>query len=168
MDQDRRKEDTDSLDSELESKLVIYERSESRAHSSEHGEGEEAITEINVTPLVDVALVLVIIFMAVSPFMAQASLKVLESKEGAAKGKASLEENIQLSLTKEQKLLFNEKEIEIQTLAALLRQKLPDTKDGLVTIRADESNLVGQVVEILDIAKQSGAKKVAIVNKIDK
>ena len=162
---DKKQQNLDPLDSEIESKLTVATRQSGRAHSTEHFGEEDAITDINVTPLVDVALVLVIIFMAVSPFLAQANLKVLQSQEGAAKGKASIDENVQVLLDKNQKLFVNGTEISIETLKDVLKEKLPKSKDGLVTVQADSSNLVGQVVEIMDIAKQSGAKKVAILNK---
>lgn len=136
-----------------------------RAHSTEHSESDSPITEINVTPLVDVALVLVIIFMAVSPFMLQAGLQVSESKSGEAEGKHSLEENVQITLTAENKILINGEEIALSQLSEVLKERIPKSKDGLVTLQAEKMNRVGQVVEVLDIAKQSGAKKVAIMNK---
>ena len=158
-------ENSELLDSEVESKVTLRSRSKDRAHSTENG-GDDPITEINVTPLVDVALVLVIIFMVVSPFMVQAGLKVTESKAGAATGKSSLSENLQVTLTPEGKIRIDQKEILISDLENELKQRLPKTKDQLVTVQADQKNLVGQVVEILDIAKQAGAKKVAILNKL--
>ena len=108
---------------ETELKLAVEERSRERAHSTEHSEEDEPITEINVTPLVDVALVLVIIFMAVSPFMLQASLTVSESKAGAATGKHSLEDNVQISLTAEGKLMVNSEVIAPSDLYDMLKEK---------------------------------------------
>ena len=61
---------------------------------------EDPITEINLTPLVDVSLVLVIIFMAVAPFAMQAGIKVLQSKASARIGKVSLSDSVQVKLTK--------------------------------------------------------------------
>lgn len=159
--------DKEVLDSELESKLTIESRSVERSHSTEHAGDEDPITEINVTPLVDVALVLVIIFMAVSPFMLQAGLTVSESKAGAATGKSSLSENVQISLSEDNKIRIDNIEISLSDLQSILKEKIPKSKDGLVTVQAEKKNLVGQVVEILDIAKQCGAKKVAILNKIE-
>ena len=158
---DRRKAERD----EFESKLTLRSRSLDRAHSTEQVFEQEAITEINVAPLVDVALCLVIIFMAVSPFMLQAGLLVSESKAGAATGKSSLAENVQVTLTEGNKILVNGEAVEVFDLSSKLKTAIPKSKDGLVTLQADPSNRVGQVVEILDIAKQSGAKKVAILNK---
>lgn len=160
-------EDSEIIDSELESKITLQDRSAERAHSTESVVDEEPITEINVTPLVDVALCLVIIFMAVSPFMLQAGLNVSESKAGAATGKHALEENVQISLTGENRILVNGEEVPLTELSAKLKERIPKSKDGLVTLQAEKTNRVGQVVEILDIAKQSGAKKVAILNNAE-
>jgi len=148
-----------------ESKLALYQRSSNRAHSTEHSEYEDAITEINVTPLVDVSLVLVIIFMAISPFMLKAGIMVSESKAGAAKGKVALDKNVQITLSSDGLILVNGKAVLIQDLLKKLKVEIPKSKDGLVTLQAEQENLVGEVVEILDISKQSGAKKVAILNK---
>ncbi|OGR82260.1 MAG: hypothetical protein A2901_09635 [Elusimicrobia bacterium RIFCSPLOWO2_01_FULL_54_10] len=128
---------------------------------------QEAITDINVTPLVDVALVLVIIFMAVSPFMLQAGIVVSESKAGAATGKASLDQNVQVLLSAEGKIHVNGAPTSLDELPRALKDALAKSKDGLVTLQAETNNRVGQVVEILDLAKQSGAKKVAILNKTE-
>ena len=161
-------EKRDHLPLEGQSKLTLQERSSTRAHSTEHSGDEDPITDINVTPLVDVALVLVIIFMAVSPFMLQAGLLVNESRAGAATGKHSLDENIQIAITIDNVITVNGKSTDINDLKKTLKDLIPKSKDGLVTVQADKSNLVGQVVAVMDIAKQSGAKKVAILNDLRK
>ena len=161
---DRRKKDREEAYS---SKLSLQSRSSTRAHSTESVADQESITEINVTPLVDVCLVLVIIFMAVSPFMVQAGIVVSESKAGAATGKASLDQNVQISLSSDGRIAVNGAPTSLENLDRVLRDAIPKSKDGLVTLQAEKGNRVGQVVEILDLAKQSGAKKVAILNKTD-
>jgi biopolymer transport protein ExbD len=148
------------------SKLTLQFRS-GRAHSTESFADNDAITEINVTPLVDVALVLVIIFMVVSPFILQAGIVVSESKAGAATGKASLDQNVQISLSAEGQIKVNDKITPLEDLSLALKEAIAKSKDGLVTLQAETKNRVGQVVQILDLAKQSGAKKVAILNKIE-
>jgi len=124
---------------------------------------DEPITDINLTPLVDVCLVLVIIFMAVAPFAMTWGIKVLQSKAKAAEGKASLEENVQVKLTADGKLTVNGVPVEAAALARKISESLLRSKDKMVTVTADEGNRVGQVVDILDTAKQSGAAKVAIL-----
>src|SRR3989338_4917428 len=115
---------------EIESKVAVEAHSPGRTHTTEHAVEEEPITEINVTPLVDVALVLVIIFMAVSPFMLQAGIKVSESKAGAATGKASLEQNVQIALSADGKISVNGEPISLEALPAKLKEVIPKSKDG--------------------------------------
>lgn len=124
---------------------------------------DEPITDINVTPLVDVSLVLVIIFMAIAPFAVQSGIKVLESKAKAAVGKASASENVAIKLTKDGRLTINGKPAAFEGLAAALAEALAASKDKLVMLSADEENRVGEVVEVLDAAKQAGAGKLAIL-----
>lgn len=126
---------------------------------------EESITAINLTPLVDVSLVLVIIFMAIAPFALTAGIKVLESKAGAAKGKVSAAKNVSINLTRKGKLTVNGKKSEFGTLARLIGEELTKSKDKMVILTADDENRVGEVVLILDTAKQAGAKKIAIMSR---
>jgi len=161
---DRRRQDRDES---YGSKLTLQSRSSARAHSTESLSEQESITDINVTPLVDVCLVLVIIFMAVSPFMLQAGIVVSESKAGAATGKASLDQNVQISLSEDGRIAVNGAPTLLENLGQALKEAIPKSKDGLVTLQAETGNRVGQVVDILDLAKQSGAKKIAILNKTE-
>lgn len=124
---------------------------------------DEPITEINVTPLVDVCLVLVIIFMAVAPFALTAGIKVLESRAKAARGKASADENVNIRLALDGKITLNGRAVGIETLPVEVVKALAASKDKMVILSADEGNHVGQVVDILDIARQSGALKLAIL-----
>lgn len=127
----------------------------------------DPITDINVTPLVDVSLVLVIIFMAIAPFAMQSGIKVLESKTKAAVGKVSASENVSLRLTKDGVLTVNGKPVERTSLFASISEALAASKDRMVSLSADDENKVGDVVEVLDAAKQAGAQKIAIMT-VDK
>ena len=123
----------------------------------------DPITDINVTPLVDVSLVLVIIFMAIAPFAMQSGIKVLESKAKAAVGKVSASENVSLRLSKDGVVTLNGKEVAREALAAAMGEALAASKDRMVTLSADDENFVGDVVSLLDAAKQAGAQKIAIM-----
>lgn len=123
----------------------------------------DPITDINVTPLVDVSLVLVIIFMAIAPFAMQAGIKVLETKAKAAVGKVSASENVSIRLSKDGAVSVNGKASAMEGLAAVLAEALTASKDRMVTLSADDENLVGDVVAVLDAAKQAGALKIAIM-----
>jgi biopolymer transport protein ExbD len=129
--------------------------------------GEEPITAINITPLVDVCLVLVIIFMAVAPMAVTLGIKVLESKAGAAQGKATADENVTVKLSLDGKITVNGKEVPRgqHLLQPTITDALLKSKDRMVIVSADDGNKVGEVVAILDIAKQAGALKVAILKE---
>lgn len=128
--------------------------------SSEKG----AITDINVTPLVDVSLVLVIIFMVTAPMVMQAGIMVASSKVDAAEGQVSQNESVSLRLTA-QAIYLNEQVVTLQTLPPLITAKLKVNKKKVVTITSDDDVKHGVVVEVLDIAKQSGAEGLSIMKK---
>ncbi len=133
------------------------------AGSQQSEDGE--ITDINVTPLVDVCLVLVIIFMAVAPFAVTAGIKVLETRAKAAEGKTSASENVQVKLSLDGTLTINGKPSSFEALPVALLEAITNSKDKMVIVTADVKNKVGQVVTILDTAKQSGAQKLAIMRE---
>ena len=135
--------------------------------ASSNQKADEPITEINVTPLVDVCLVLVIIFMAVAPFALTAGIKVLESKAKASEGKVSADENVSIKLSRDGRIWVNGAEVVLAGLHASVARALTASKDKMVTITADDVNKVGDVVELLDTAKQAGALKLAILKSED-
>ena len=124
---------------------------------------DDAITDINVTPLVDVSLVLVIIFMAVAPFAVQSGIKVLQSKASAQVGKVSLSESIQVKMSAAGEISINGARIQLADFPARIAQILLASKDKFVIIKADENNKVGEVVSLMDTAKQAGALKMALM-----
>ena len=128
------------------------------------GSDDGPITSINVTPLVDVCLVLVIIFMVIAPFAMQAGIKAAQSKAGAAIGKTSSAKNVDVELTTAG-VKVNNQTIPWETLGVALRQAIAHSKDQLVSLSAAPDVEVGCVVEVLDLSKQMGAKKLAILKK---
>ncbi|MDE1977421.1 MAG: biopolymer transporter ExbD [Elusimicrobia bacterium] len=125
--------------------------------------GEEPITAINVTPLVDVCLVLVIIFMTIAPFAMVVGIKVMESRAGAAKGKVAASQNVRVRLSISGELTVNGRQVNPQSLEPAIARALLKSKDRMVIVSADDGNHVGQVVSILDTAQQAGAAKLAIL-----
>ncbi|MBI5247703.1 MAG: biopolymer transporter ExbD [Elusimicrobia bacterium] len=124
---------------------------------------EEPITAINVTPLVDVCLVLVIIFMAVAPMAVTLGIKVLETRSSNAEGKASVDENVNIRITEDGGISVNGTKTDGVTFRGILAAQLLKSKDKMVIITADAKNKVGLVVEVLDASKQAGALKLAIM-----
>jgi biopolymer transport protein ExbD len=125
---------------------------------------DEPITAINVTPLVDVCLVLVIIFMAVAPMAVTLGIKVLESRPATAEGKSSADENVNIRIVEDGTITVNGVKTEGLTFRAILNAALAKSKDKMVIVTADSKNKVGIVVEVLDASKQAGAQKLAIMS----
>jgi biopolymer transport protein ExbD len=127
--------------------------------SSEEGE----ITDINVTPLVDVCLVLVIIFMVTAPLMVQPILKVTLPKATTLEGEEK--ENITITLGEKGEWALNEEVTTKERVAEKLLSKIKKSKDRFVIIRADQNVLYGVIEEAMSMAKKAGAKKITLATE---
>ncbi len=134
-------------------------------HNIRHAASGSAITDINVTPLVDVCLVLVIIFMVIAPLAMQSGIEVASSKVGAAKGEAALADNVMVVLAEKDRVTVNGRAVKWEELGDAVAAALKKSKDGLVSLDATPKAEVGKVVEILDTVKQRGARRVALLNR---
>jgi biopolymer transport protein ExbD len=120
--------------------------------------------EINIISIVDVSFVLVIFCMVTMNLVLTSGINVLETKSGAATGKATMKENISIKLTQDNKIFIDDRQVEMSELPHELAISLPKTKDKMVIITADDNNRCEQVVDILDISKKSGAQRLALMN----
>jgi biopolymer transport protein ExbD len=119
------------------------------------------IGKVDITPLVGVALILVIVFMVTSPIiMAPTNLEVNLPKARTIEAKS--ESNITISFSHDRILALNEKEITINQLGEELKKMLENHPDRLVVIRADRNLTHREVLDVLSIAKRAGATKMAV------
>ena len=116
------------------------------------------LTDINVTPLVDVCLVLVIIFMVTTTAFLEPPFKVVLPK--AHTSEQTKEENIFVAISPDGSLAVNESRIAADQFPGFITEKLRKSRRKLVVIRADESALSGQVIDVLNLIKQAGAKRI--------
>jgi biopolymer transport protein TolR len=124
---------------------------------------EEEITGINVTPLVDVCLVLVIIFMVTAPMMVQPILQIDLPKASTQEGEEK--ENISITLGPDGEWAINEDVLDKEGVAAKLLEKIKTNKDKFVIIRADKNALVGSIEEAMSMAKKAGAKQITLATE---
>jgi biopolymer transport protein ExbD len=127
------------------------------------GTGDEPITEINVTPLVDVCLVLVIIFMVTAPLFSQPVMEVELPKATTDEGEST--ENITITIDPDENIAVNAKEVTIEELKPELKIKLQESTEKYVIIRADNLTNHGIVLKALDMAKELGAKKMVFATE---
>lgn len=124
-------------------------------------EGEAEITGINVTPLVDVCLVLVIIFMVTAPLLSNPAFKVdlpvARTKEGEEKDK------ITLSLSSDGRMSVDDKEFKkAEELSEELKLRLAASESKLVILRADSNAEHGALTDLMSRAKEAGALSMTI------
>ncbi len=124
------------------------------------GDEEDSISAINVTPLVDVCLVLLIIFMVTTPMIMKPSINVNLPKAGSSDQTAPTEFNV--TITKEGQIYANGDKVsegELREKATTLLAKKPDIQ---AMISADKDTPHGVVINAIDIIKSVGVKKFAI------
>ena len=119
------------------------------------------MAEINVTPLVDVMLVLLIIFMVTAPLMQQ-GVKV-DLPEVAAESVDSDEKRLVLTLTADKKAFIGTTEVPIERLEELLSTNAKLKQDKELYLHADHTLPYGLVVKVMAFAKKAGAENLAMV-----
>jgi biopolymer transport protein ExbD/biopolymer transport protein TolR len=132
------------------------------AFTASNGRTQTAISDINITPLVDVVLVLLIIFMVTAPIL-QSGIEVNVPKTRSVKEIA--EERMVISINKEQRVFLGNDPININEIGASLRRKIRDPQHQSVFIRADEDVPFGAFATVMDAVKQSGITNVSIVTQ---
>jgi biopolymer transport protein ExbD len=128
------------------------------ASSSSRGRG--TIVGINVTPMVDIVLVLLIIMMVSATYIVSQSIKVELPKTASSDDTVSKTHVV--TITKDGQYLFNDKATSQRELPALLRGAKAENKDLNLVITADEQARHGNVVGVIDLAKVEGITKFAI------
>ncbi len=140
---------------------------------SQKGDLEET-EKINVVPLADLTLVLLIILMVLSPMMTQSMIHVATP---AVKSDKNIEmepdkdekppEPLLIAIREEGYTLNNVPVQDLGQLMAALKARLQETPDRPVLVTANKDITVGAVVRVLDLAKQNGAEKVSLLKQAD-
>ena len=119
------------------------------------------MSDINVTPLVDVMLVLVVIFIITTPLLASA-IRLDLPKTDAAKA-VDTPRFITLVVDKSGQAFLNDKPLPLEELAQKLTQTASQNPDTEVQLRADEAVPYGKVVEVMGVAQKAGLSRIGFV-----
>jgi biopolymer transport protein ExbD len=136
--------------------------------SEENGE-EGIFAEINITPLTDIFLVLLIIFMVTSSVMAadagaRAGVKV-NLPRGATKEISTTAHDITVAITTEGKMVVDGKEVSADTLRQIFEGARGKDAETQVVVQADEATHHGRVVAVMELAKAAGLRRLAIATR---
>ncbi len=121
------------------------------------------MSDINITPLTDVVMVLLVIFMVTTPLMMQNAFKIKLPK--AATATPNPAQSTTITVAPGNVIYLNKAQVSMDDLKGLLVSRMATSTDKTVVIKADKNILHGVVVHVLDIAKQSGALKLAIATE---
>ena len=120
------------------------------------------LSEINVTPFVDVVLVLLIIFMITAPVL-QSGIEVSVPKTKTVK--EITEERLVITIDRSQRVYLGNEPVNIHQLGAKLREKIRDPESQAVFLRSDENVPFGAFATVMDAVKQAGITNVSIVTE---
>jgi biopolymer transport protein ExbD len=126
------------------------------------GSGGGVFSEINITPLTDIFLVLLIIFMVTTAVTIESAAHVDLPKAEAAANPNDKPKGVIVTLTEEHQIYVNEKNVQERELDPALRDALGKVPDKIVIFQGDPKVILGDMVRILDIAKGAGAEGIAI------
>jgi biopolymer transport protein ExbD len=119
-----------------------------------------AISEINVTPFVDVVLVLLVIFMVTAPMLVREQMSVNLPK--AQSGEKSASQAISIVIDRTGEVRVMDKPVKIEALAAEIKARLETNPNAQAVISADQEAKHGDVVKVMDLIKGAGLSRFAI------
>jgi len=119
-----------------------------------------SLAEINIIPLVDVVLVLLLIFMLTAPMMYRGIDVTLPR---TASKPTAVEERLVLTVTRERRLYLNDREVGLPTLEAALRRQLGGRADKTLYLKADAGLSYGDVIDTMDRVRRAGVERLGMV-----
>jgi biopolymer transport protein ExbD/biopolymer transport protein TolR len=132
------------------------------AFTSKNGKTQTSLAEINVTPLVDVVLVLLIIFMITAPVL-QSGIEVNIPKTRTVK--EVTEQRLVVTINRSQQVFLGDEPVNVHELGKKLRQKGADPEHQTIYLRADERVPFGAFATVMDAVKQAGITNISIVTQ---
>jgi biopolymer transport protein ExbD/biopolymer transport protein TolR len=132
------------------------------AFTSNNGRTQTSLAEINITPLVDVVLVLLVIFMLAAPVL-QSGIEVSVPKTKTVK--EVTESRVVVTISKSQQVYLGDTPVNIHDLPYKLRQGGKDPAHQVIYLRADERIPFGVFATVMDAVKQAGITNISIVTQ---
>lgn len=132
------------------------------AFTNSNGQTRSSLAEINITPLVDVVLVLLVIFMITAPVL-QSGIEVAVPKTRTVK--EITEQRVVLTIDRDSRLFLGDQPVNIHELPDKLHQPGADPSKQVIYLRADERVPFGAFASVMDAVKQAGITNISIVTQ---
>lgn len=130
------------------------------------GKRPQPMADINIIPLVDVILVLLIIFMATTAFVKESGLKMQLPSAKSGGALAQNTRDITIVLTRDNLLLVDGRPSDEKSLLVQLRARAAQRPEVGVTIKGDQGIAYARVVRVMDLARQAGLTSVALGTRL--
>ena len=127
-------------------------------------EGRKVNSNINVTPMVDVMLVLLIIFMVITPMLTnKVNVTLVNSKNAITMDDASKDDAVVIAVTRDSKVYLGQNQIELAQLGAAVTDRLQNKPSKIVYFRADARSHYGSVEDAIDAVRTAGVEEVGLL-----
>ncbi len=126
------------------------------------------MAEINMVPFIDVCLVLLIIFMVMTPMLVQSQIKINVPTASSAEPSTKKNDMILVQVDAKGGIYVDDQRIPTDRLADLFKKRLVKNKDNPIVIEADKDVPFNSVVSVMDAAKAAGATKLGVSAKAEK
>jgi len=131
--------------------------------STDHRPSGEGHNDVNMTPLIDVSLVLVVILLLATPLAFESSIAIRQAAvSGKKASEESKQERVEIDILSDQMLVINREEIPQESLEEFLTPLLASSSEHQVVISCDDAVSHGRFVNVLDRTKLCGAQKIAV------
>jgi len=132
------------------------------AFTNKAGRTETSLSDINITPFVDVVLVLLIIFMVTAPVL-QSGIEVNVPKTRTVKQIS--DERLVISITKGQEVYLNNDHVKLDELGDLLHEKIRDPRGQALYVRADKDVAFGAFATVMSTVQAAGITNISVVTE---
>ncbi len=133
---------------------------------AKRNEGAKVSSDINVTPMVDVMLVLLIIFMVVTPMLQKGiSVDMAPVNNPEQMPDADKEDALLVSITRDGKVYFGSEQMAVDNLTAKVKDRLANKQDKRVYVKADMRARFGSVVQVVDSVRAAGVDDLGLLTE---
>lgn len=130
------------------------------------GKAPEEVSTINVTPLVDVMLVLLIIFMVITPMLQKnVSVDMVQTKHAIVMNGANKTNAVTISVTRDGKIYLNKDIVAVNTLASKVEDKIQNKLDKTVYLKCDSRAKYGDVTAVYDQLRDAGVEDIGLLTQ---